>query len=310
MQTGRYHLSANGPRLCRAGERPCPLGGEHYSSVADAATAYDTKMLEAFSSFEPHKKTLGAKLKEKGYEVREPLTYRAHQTRTAAALLVKRTRASAPGRAAHKTMVALAQTSRTVSTNLEQAIPPRSWEARLLKESTRMGQPAGRTAGALHQKRDRNRGGKRRATDTLYTPASLVKVGDRLSSGETVLLTKRVYNETTLFIRTADGERRKVKLNSQAAIMVQRTPQKSKDVRKTSSSSLLQKAKLASRKQAEQVRTLRSVSRRGAGGRHRAERRRRKLTSLLGTPTPALASRAQVLAKLMARQPRGRHALG
>lgn len=41
----RYHITAKGnPALCRAYARPCPLGGEHYSSKAEATAAYESTM--------------------------------------------------------------------------------------------------------------------------------------------------------------------------------------------------------------------------------------------------------------------------
>ncbi len=35
-----YHLTAEGPRLCSAAKRSCPLGGEHYEHLKEAETAF------------------------------------------------------------------------------------------------------------------------------------------------------------------------------------------------------------------------------------------------------------------------------
>ena len=40
----RYHLTANGPALCRARKKPCPLGGEHYSDAEEALADWENIM--------------------------------------------------------------------------------------------------------------------------------------------------------------------------------------------------------------------------------------------------------------------------
>lgn len=47
MATARYHLTDDGPKLCRASVRACPLGGEHFDTKKDAETAYETSMSES-----------------------------------------------------------------------------------------------------------------------------------------------------------------------------------------------------------------------------------------------------------------------
>ena len=36
----RYHLTSNGPKECHATKKPCPLGGEHYTTMEKATAAY------------------------------------------------------------------------------------------------------------------------------------------------------------------------------------------------------------------------------------------------------------------------------
>lgn len=36
-----YHLTDDGPKRCSASKRPCPLGGQHFSNVGEARTAYE-----------------------------------------------------------------------------------------------------------------------------------------------------------------------------------------------------------------------------------------------------------------------------
>ena len=40
----RYHNTENGPRICRAQEGNCPLGGDHFDSKAAAQLAYEGEM--------------------------------------------------------------------------------------------------------------------------------------------------------------------------------------------------------------------------------------------------------------------------
>lgn len=40
----KYHLTAEGPKLCGATVRACPLGGEHFATEEAARTAYEARM--------------------------------------------------------------------------------------------------------------------------------------------------------------------------------------------------------------------------------------------------------------------------
>lgn len=37
----KYHVTPDGPRLCTASKRACPVGGEHFSQLASAESAYE-----------------------------------------------------------------------------------------------------------------------------------------------------------------------------------------------------------------------------------------------------------------------------
>lgn len=40
----KYHIGDNGPGLCEAFKRPCPVGGEHFSSLETAEVVFNEKM--------------------------------------------------------------------------------------------------------------------------------------------------------------------------------------------------------------------------------------------------------------------------
>lgn len=63
-----YHLSPNGPTLCRAEKGGCPYaraGEPHFAMFADANTAYEERMAAAFGTIEVHKKGLKQRIREK-----------------------------------------------------------------------------------------------------------------------------------------------------------------------------------------------------------------------------------------------------
>lgn len=49
-----FHLTADGPKECRAHKRPCPLGGEHYETKSEAEQAY-TQQFEVLVTHKRHK---------------------------------------------------------------------------------------------------------------------------------------------------------------------------------------------------------------------------------------------------------------
>ena len=50
MKKIKYHITQDGPRECRAKERLCPLGGEHFDSRDEANTSYLFGIKEEFST--------------------------------------------------------------------------------------------------------------------------------------------------------------------------------------------------------------------------------------------------------------------
>lgn len=40
----KYHNTPDGPKVCRASKRPCPMGGDHYASAKEAQSAYEATM--------------------------------------------------------------------------------------------------------------------------------------------------------------------------------------------------------------------------------------------------------------------------
>lgn len=70
----KYHISSNGPRICKADVRECPYGvqGEpHFSSYEDAITAYNNKMVEAFGGIDTIKLNAKQKLHKTYYKTQE-----------------------------------------------------------------------------------------------------------------------------------------------------------------------------------------------------------------------------------------------
>lgn len=69
----KYHLSANGPRTCKAKVRGCPLGEDapHFSNQADAQKAYEDKMIEAFGVLSTVKRNSRENLLQSSYKARD-----------------------------------------------------------------------------------------------------------------------------------------------------------------------------------------------------------------------------------------------
>jgi hypothetical protein len=40
----KYHISENGPAVCTANKRPCPIGGDHFSDMNEATKVYAERM--------------------------------------------------------------------------------------------------------------------------------------------------------------------------------------------------------------------------------------------------------------------------
>lgn len=69
-----YHISPNGPSLCRAKQGRCPYGAfgqNHFATVGQASRFYEMKMTEAFGGFEVVTKTGKQQRKEKAYNFRD-----------------------------------------------------------------------------------------------------------------------------------------------------------------------------------------------------------------------------------------------
>lgn len=88
-----YHISPNGPRLCRATTGVCPYtaqGDDHYPTQAEAQVAYETRMAEAFGAVESLKKSPIESARQAGYKVRDEVRLMA-STALNQAFLVKAT---------------------------------------------------------------------------------------------------------------------------------------------------------------------------------------------------------------------------
>ena len=48
----KYHITEDGPKVCRAVKRACPVGGEHFDNAKDAETVY-AAVMNSFSTFTP-----------------------------------------------------------------------------------------------------------------------------------------------------------------------------------------------------------------------------------------------------------------
>lgn len=54
--TVKYHITENGPRVCTASERKCPIGGDHFYDLEKADVFYMDKMkMETFATYQPSK---------------------------------------------------------------------------------------------------------------------------------------------------------------------------------------------------------------------------------------------------------------
>lgn len=49
--SGKFHIGASGPSVCSASVRPCPLGGEHFDTLAEAESAFQDTMLAEQGGF-------------------------------------------------------------------------------------------------------------------------------------------------------------------------------------------------------------------------------------------------------------------
>lgn len=49
----KYHLTPEGPKLCSAEKRECPIGGEHFSSLVSANSSYFESLAEQNDTFPP-----------------------------------------------------------------------------------------------------------------------------------------------------------------------------------------------------------------------------------------------------------------
>lgn len=82
-----YHLSPNGPSLCKAKKGRCPYGqnGEnHFDSIAEAGEAFETRMREAFGGFEGVKKSQSQKQKENLYKIRDKAVFASYTVKASA----------------------------------------------------------------------------------------------------------------------------------------------------------------------------------------------------------------------------------
>lgn len=72
-----YHLSAQGPRPCSATVRDCPVGGDHFGSMAEAMEGYQEKLREQFGDFHVLiRPTTGERVRRAGYSLRDKLEAR------------------------------------------------------------------------------------------------------------------------------------------------------------------------------------------------------------------------------------------
>lgn len=85
MAAGKYHVSPNGPRLCKATVKGCPYGSDdaHFSTQAEAQAAYEQKMAEAFGTLETVKRTKKEGLRQTGYQMRDTALDTAYMVKAA-----------------------------------------------------------------------------------------------------------------------------------------------------------------------------------------------------------------------------------
>lgn len=69
-----YHLSPNGPRLCKAQHGGCPYaaaGEQHYASQQDAQAAYEARMAQSFGTVETVKRSPAERMRQATYSGRD-----------------------------------------------------------------------------------------------------------------------------------------------------------------------------------------------------------------------------------------------
>lgn len=140
MAASTYHLSPNGPRLCKAEKGLCPYalaGGEHFEHHADAQAAYETRMAQTFGMFDPKSVSRVEKTRQGMYQERDEVLRSVREARTGVENRIKSVKASAPVQATMKTLALVRRYPARIENKiqkLEEAMHARAAQARVRRD--------------------------------------------------------------------------------------------------------------------------------------------------------------------------------
>jgi len=224
-----YHVSPNGPSLCKAKHGRCPYGADgenHFATVGQAAAFYEERMAQAFGGFETVKRTGSQARKEKYYAKRDKIASFGRRLQRSApavkAVEALKTLRAAPAdvklklkkakRDAIRTYAVASALSRQASIELQARSQVAKAEAKVAfakasdETKTRFNEYK-KTALEANSRRletretEKNLGGKLRP----QTLAQL-QIGDKLENGNVIAKFKTVNGVTTVTTRnTATG---------------------------------------------------------------------------------------------------------
>lgn len=224
-----YHVSPNGPSLCKAKHGRCPYGADgenHFATVTQASAFYEERMAQAFGGFETVKRNSAQIRKEKYYTKRDKIASFGRKLQRSApavkAVEALKSLRSAPAdvklklkkakRDAIKTYAVASALSRQASVELQARSQVAKAEAKVAftkasDETKARFNEYKRTALEANARRvearevEKNLGGKLR-------PQTLdqLQIGDRLENGNVIAKFKTVNGITTVTTRnTATG---------------------------------------------------------------------------------------------------------
>lgn len=292
----KYHLSPNGPRRCTASIRECPLGGEdiHFSTQAEAQSAYEAKMSEAFGTFEPIKRTNAEKIRQASYKMDDfqeaALNATARELKSVGSAFISQAhlaKASAQQSKAASFLTSLKRLPAILNAKLDAAVlraveqeeaaalrraETREHLARLTEISSRRLRAASTVAtGAVKRQYDEYKTSQdaARAAKPLkqkFAPAHRIQKGDLVEGG---LIVSKVIDEggsVKLHLRRSSGTFAGVKVYEDTEVVPYKRARR-RDVKKTVSagrkpwreSAFVSRVKAASKLQAEAARALFAV---------------------------------------------------